>query len=156
MKFVAQKIQEWEREDINKFNKEGKASVQLGDEEIEISSDDVEIVVKDIHGWKTESTGSHTVALDIHITENLRKEGDAREFVNKIQNLRKEIGLDVTDKIDIKFDTNESLALAINEFIDYISLEVLANSISQSFHKIESIELEVNGQSINVDIQKNK
>ncbi len=156
MKFVAQKIQEWEREDINKFNKEGKASVQLGDEEIEISSDDVEIVVKDIHGWKTESTGSNTVALDIHITENLRKEGDAREFVNKIQNLRKEIGLDVTDKIDIKFDTNESLALAINEFIDYISLEVLANSISQSFHKIESIELEVNGQSINVDIQKNK
>jgi isoleucyl-tRNA synthetase len=99
---------------------------------VEISLDlaDFEIVAQDIPGWLVASEGSLTVALDSTISESLKAEGIARELVNRVQNLRKDSGLDVTDRIALKIDTSEALQAAISENQVYVCAEVLADSIS--------------------------
>ena len=156
MKQVAEKIQNWDNDEITTFKNNESINLEIEGETFRIDKEDVEIVVKDIPGWKTESNGSHTVALDIHITEELKMEGDARELVNKIQNLRKENGLEVTDKIDIQYYAQPSFSLAIKKFIDYISQEVLANDISESNKDLDGVEIDINENTIKINLQKTK
>ncbi len=95
-------------------------------QEVRITLDDVEIYTEDIPGWAVTNEGTLTVALDIALTDSLIEEGLARELVNRIQNMRKDKGLDVTDKIDITVENNAALAPALQNYNAYICSETLA------------------------------
>ncbi len=130
MKAISGKIQSLEQEDIAKFEREGDLTLQIDDQEIAITLDDVEIISEDIPGWLVTSDGKITVALDITITDELKDEGIAREFINRIQNIRKESNFDVTDKIDITIEKHEKIMSAIDKYKSYISAQTLAKSIN--------------------------
>ncbi len=114
---------------ISGIEKTGKFEIRIDAEVIELESEDVEIIPVDIPGWKVANSGQLTVALDVTITSELREEGLARELVNRIQNLRKESNLDVTDRIDVKIQRNSAINAAINNNLNYICTEILASSL---------------------------
>ena len=114
---------------ISGLEKMGKYELMIEGETILLETEDVEIIPVDIPGWKVANSGQLTVALDITISSALREEGLARELVNRIQNLRKETNLDVTDRIDVKIQRNSAINSAINNNLDYICAEILASSL---------------------------
>ncbi len=103
--------------------------LSIDKQNLELTVDDVEIISEDIPGWLVANEGSLTVALDITITEELRQEGIAREFINRIQNLRKDSGFEVTDKITIRIMSHAAINDSVNNYSDYIRSQTLANSI---------------------------
>ncbi len=129
MKFVAKEINNFSQEDIQKIENEGSYLLNIKDKKLEILLSEVEISSEDIEGWLVATSGKLTVALDITVTETLKQEGIAREFVNRIQNLRKEIGLDVTDKIHLQIQKHPAINEAITNYKDYLSAQTLANSV---------------------------
>src|SRR5690606_3138056 len=114
---------------ISDVERKGQAIVNVEGVEIILLPEDVEIVPVDIPGWKVANSGSLTVALDIHVTEELKNEGLAREVVNRIQNLRKDRGFDVTDRILVKIQQNSSLDTAIKNNLSYICSETLTSDL---------------------------
>ncbi|MGA9295455.1 MAG: isoleucine--tRNA ligase [Ignavibacteriaceae bacterium] len=127
---VANTIKSFSSKDINELES-GKAVVfNINDEEIKISKEDVEIIGSEITGWVVESEEDVTVAIDTELTKELIAEGLAREFVNRIQNMRKDAGFDVTDRIEIKYTGSKELIDAVNSFHGYISNETLAENLS--------------------------
>jgi isoleucyl-tRNA synthetase len=114
---------------ISGIEKTGKFEIKLDNEVIELDNEDVEIIPVDIPGWKVANSGQLTVALDVTISPELREEGLARELVNRIQNIRKDSNLEVTDKISVKIKRNSAINSAINNNLDYICTEILASSI---------------------------
>lgn len=129
MKSIASEILKMNQEDISRFEKEGKWTLNASGEDITLMPEDVEITAEDIPGWLIANDGSLTIALDITLTEELRQEGIAREFINRIQNYRKESGFNVTDKINILIMKHESLDEAIINHKDYIGTQTLANQV---------------------------
>jgi isoleucyl-tRNA synthetase len=129
MKEIATVVNSMVQADILKFEQEGIFKITVGGESLTLVPEDVEIISEDIPGWLVTNEGKITVALDISINEDLRQEGIAREFVNRIQNLRKESGFDVTDKIAIEIQKHALIDQAITSFKDYISSQTLAKSI---------------------------
>lgn len=129
MKDIALKITMLENKDIQRFEKEGIFELDLGTEKIPLTLDDVEIISEDIPGWLVTNEGKLTVALDINITDELKYEGIAREFINRIQNIRKESGFDVTDKIMIEICKHDAINEAIIRYSDYIGSQTLAGKI---------------------------
>ncbi len=130
MKLISAAINQWGQEDIAAIEKAGQYDLAIDGETIQLTIDDVEISSEDIPGWSVASEGKTTVALDITISEDLRLEGIARDLVNRIQNLRKDQGLDVQDKIDVLVLTNETIineALSTNK--TYICEETQALSL---------------------------
>jgi isoleucyl-tRNA synthetase len=125
MKLIALAISALKQEDIQKIEQEGEISLDLGNKSIILQLEDVEISSQDIEGWLVASAGSLTVALDITINEDLRREGIARELVNRIQNLRKNSGLEVTDKIDVKILKDGFVEKAVTSNMNYIKTETL-------------------------------
>jgi isoleucyl-tRNA synthetase len=125
MKAIAKAVAGLTQEDIQKIEREGEIVLDLENKSIKLQLEDVEISSQDIEGWLVASSGSLTVALDVTITDDLRKEGIARELVNRIQNLRKESGFEVTDKIDIKFLKNKTVENAVLSNLQYIKSETL-------------------------------
>ena len=125
MKLIAVAIGKLNQADIQKIEQEGEISLDLENKSIILQLEEVEISSQDIEGWLVASSGPLTVALDITIDENLRQEGIARELVNRIQNLRKESGLEVTDKIDIKILKDGLVEKAVASNITYIKSETL-------------------------------
>ena len=125
MKAIAGAVAQLGQEDIQKIEQEGEISLQIENKILILQLQDVEISSQDIEGWLVASSGSLTVALDVTINDTLRKEGIARELVNRIQNLRKDSGYEVTDKIDVKLLKNGCLELAVASNIDYIKTETL-------------------------------
>jgi isoleucyl-tRNA synthetase len=130
MKHVAGGFAKFTQEDIAKMEKDGKFVFNVEGQSFEISLDEVEITSQDIPGWLVAVDGPLTVALDITITEELKLEGIAREFINRIQNLRKDSGFDVTDKINIEIQKHPAIDEAINIHKSYIGTQTLANSIN--------------------------
>lgn len=123
--------------------------------EIELTSEDVEIIPVDIPGWKVANDGPLTVALDITLSDDLRAEGIAREFVNRIQNIRKESGLEVTDKISVKILANEAFNAAIESNSEYIRAQVLAGELIVLDNLTEGQLVEIDeGLSSKIHIQK--
>jgi len=114
---------------IMEFEQEGKYTIYAGDQTIQLTLDDVEIISEDIPGWLVSYDGSLTIALDITITDDLRDEGIAREFINRIQNLRKDSGLNVTDKIYLQIESNQALNSAIEKHKRHIAAETLCEKI---------------------------
>jgi isoleucyl-tRNA synthetase len=129
MKEAAARIQAMDAEAINTLQREGKWILDLEGETFEIGRTDVEILTEDIPGWLVAAEGAYTVALDIQISEVLREEGLARELVNKIQNLRKTKGLEVTDRIDIVVKNRPGLSAAVANNKAYICAETLGNKL---------------------------
>ncbi len=129
MKSIAASVSKMSQEDIAQLEKEGRFTLKADGQEIELGLNDVEIVSEDIPGWLVANEGKLTIALDVTITEELHNEGIARELVNRIQNIRKESGFDVTDKIDIEIQKNEQLNNAVQQHKDYIGSQTLASGI---------------------------
>ena len=129
MKKLAAAIQAMSQEEINAFEKAGSWTLQVEGQEAVVDRQDVEIISEDIPGWLVANEGRLTVALDITVTEELRKEGLARELVNRVQNLRKSNGFDITDKITISILSCPEMNEAIAAYKEYIANQVLAVSI---------------------------
>lgn len=125
MKLIAGAVARLGQEDIQKIEQEGELSIEIENKSIILQFQDVEITSQDIEGWLVASSGSLTVALDVTINDTLRKEGIARELINRIQNMRKDSGFDVTDKIDIKLLKDGFVENAVAENLDYIKTETL-------------------------------
>jgi isoleucyl-tRNA synthetase len=140
MKAVADTIQNMRAEDLKSLEKTG--SIKLNGFELALS--DVEILTEDIPGWLVAVEGGITVALDINISEELKQEGIARDFVNRVQNLRKESGFEVTDKIEIQLEnTNEEVSKAVENFKTYISTEVQALKLEITGAISDAVEVEM-------------
>jgi isoleucyl-tRNA synthetase len=114
---------------------------------------DVEIMTQDMPGWLVTSEGDTTVALDITISEELLQEGIARELVNRIQNLRKELGFEVTDKIKVEYSGSEQLTSSVNQFNAYICSEVLATEIT-FVNACNAHETDVNEEAVYLNLKK--
>jgi isoleucyl-tRNA synthetase len=157
----------WAADEIIKFNNVTIDKVLEGDyllnpdylltkeEPILINSEDLEVSTDEIKGYELASKGSLTVALDITITEELKKEGDAREFINKIQNIRKDSGFELTDRINVAVLENPGVQLSLIQYKDYICAEILADSLA--FYPVlnEGVEIEVNDAILKVNVLKN-
>lgn len=126
MKEISQMLAGFSQADINQLEREGAFPIELSGEMINLAPEDVEITTEDIPGWLVASEGNLTLALDIHITPSLRHEGIAREFINKIQNIRKESGFEVTDRVDLKIQQHDALNEAVTTHAAYISSQTLA------------------------------
>jgi isoleucyl-tRNA synthetase len=111
------------------IEKKGSFEMKFEGDSIVLDPEDVEIIPVDIPGWKVANSGQLTVALDVTITPDLKEEGIARELVNRIQNLRKDSNLDVTDRIDVKIQRNSAINSAVNNNLNYICAEILASSL---------------------------
>ncbi len=129
MRLVAAEIQKFNQEDINKIEKDKHISIEVNEKNIILDVSDVEISSKDIEGWLVANEGALTVALDVTISEELRKEGVARELVNRIQNARKDTGLEVTDKIKLTILNFENLQKSISDNKEYIMSETLTKEL---------------------------
>jgi len=129
MKQISQAVAKLSQEDIVSFERNENFELNVDTEKINLILEDVEITSEDIPGWLVANDGKLTVALDINITDELREEGIAREFINRIQNIRKDSDFDVTDKIKIQIQRHDLINKAIEKFSDYISTQTLANSI---------------------------
>lgn len=130
MKQIATRIGEMTQNDIYQFEKNGTYPLSLEGENIILSPEDVEIMSEDIPGWLVANEGHITVALDINITTGLKEEGIAREFINRIQNLRKESDFNVTDKINLQIGTHPEINEAVEHFKQYIASQVLAEEVT--------------------------
>jgi len=128
MKQLAVAVAAISREEIGILEKEGRLSMLVDGQPVELMIDDVEVLSEDIPGWQVASMGALTVALDVTITPELWKEGIAREVINRIQNLRKDKGFEVTDKIIVKFQSLPAIDEAVQQNISYICAETLAQS----------------------------
>jgi isoleucyl-tRNA synthetase len=132
------------QEAIAELEKNGKYTFMLDGAETVIETTDVEIFSEDIPGWLVANEGKLTVALEVTVTEELRREGVARELVNRIQNIRKNSGFEITDKIKVALSKNPQTDDAVNEYNTYICNQVLANSL-------ELVDEVKNGTELNFD-----
>ena len=129
MKALAAAIQQMSQDDINAFEKAGTFTLQVDGQEAVLERADVEIISEDIPGWLVANEGRLTVALDITVTDELKKEGLARELVNRIQNLRKSSGFEITDKVNITLASSAEMDGAAEAYQEYIKSQVLANNL---------------------------
>ena len=132
MKQLSAAISALGQEEIAAFEREGFYMLELEGEEVKLGPDDVEIISEDIPGWLVANEGMLTVALDVTVSDELKQEGIAREFVNRIQNLRKESGFDVTDKIHVLIENLDEIAGAVRKHSSYIASQTLADHIELS------------------------
>jgi isoleucyl-tRNA synthetase len=154
MKAVSQTLSNFSQHDISLFEKEGRYSIPVGDELVELGLGDVEISSEDIPGWTVANKGPLTVALDINVTPELVQEGDAREFVNRIQKIRKESGFDVTDRIEVKVVANNGIGQSLAKYNDYICAEILADKLELTSKIDDGTEIEVNDNPLKVIVLK--
>ncbi|PHX92681.1 MAG: isoleucine--tRNA ligase [Flavobacteriales bacterium] len=153
MKAMASCIQSFSQEQIRSIENDGKISFALQGQETELLIEDVDISTQDMPGWLLAHENGTTVALDITITEDLHLEGMAREFVNRIQNLRKESGFALTDRIHIYYNGNELLTKSVNHFKSYICDEVLALSMQKTEKSLSHL-IDVYENSVQVSLIK--
>ncbi|WP_372744095.1 isoleucine--tRNA ligase [Lutibacter sp.] len=129
MRFVGQAIQNLTQKDIETIEKLGEIPLNINEKVVNLTLEEVEITSQDIEGWLVANQGSLTVALDVTITDELRKEGNARELINRVQNLRKESGLEVNDKIKLSIQKNDILEQSVLANELYIKTETLTNDL---------------------------
>lgn len=154
MKAAAAVIAAMEQEQIRKLEADGKFDLLVEGESLEILRDEVDIQSEDVQGWMVASRNALTVALDVTVSEELEQEGNARELVNRIQKMRKDMDLDLTDRILVEVQSDSELDLAFTRFNDYICAEILADSLSIKAGLSEGIENEINGKSLKINLIK--
>jgi len=156
MKEISNAVSGMVQKDISSFEATGSYKMNIDGKEVILTSEDVEIISEDIPGWQVANEGRLTVALDITITDELRYEGIAREFVNRIQNIRKENGYDVTDKITVLIEDHEFVREAVKRHGKYIGSQTLATSIklATSFGGSEVKEVEIDEVTVKIHVSK--
>ncbi len=154
MKAVSAALAAFTQEDIAKLEKEGNYNLSIEGEPVILQLTDVDISSEDIPGWTVASKGSLTVALDITITPELEAEGNAREFVNRIQKIRKDNAFELTDRIDVKVEVKDGLKESLAQFKDYICAEILADSLELVESIADGTEIDVNDIPLKVNVLK--
>ena len=158
MKWAAGEIEKFDNTMIEKVQSGpyilNTEQVAAGEEPIEITADDLEIITDEIPGYEIAGKGSLTVALDITITEKLQNEGNAREFINRVQNIRKDSNFELTDRIDVTVNENEALQPSLIQFKDYICREILADSLEFVPLLSSGTQIEVNDSTLTVNVLK--
>ena len=155
MKAAAQTLTSLEQSQIAQFEKDGKIALTLNGEEAVVELADVEVISEDIPGWLVANDGNITVALDITITDDLRKEGIARELVNRIQNVRKSKDFNITDRIVVKITPDEHVNDAVAQFKDYIAKQVLAVAIELApVEGADVIALDMDDYELKITVDK--
>ena len=155
MKSVNAAVMAMTQEQIKELERQGSLQLALETgETVCVEAEDIEIYSEDIPGWTVANDGALTVALDITVTDDLRNEGVARELVKRIQNLRKESGFEITDRIDIRLEHAEQTDKAVAQFHDYITGQVLANSLVLVDKAEMPTELDFEGFKVNITIKK--
>ena len=154
MKQIAAKVAQFTQDDIASIESEGDILLEIDGQNVELLLEDFEIASKDIEGWLVASENGLTVALDIQISEDLKKEGIARELVNRIQNLRKDSGLEVSDRIHIFIQNQTDINQTVEIYKDYICNEVLADSLSIENEVKNGIEIEFDNINTVLSITK--
>ena len=142
MKGIALQMAELSQEDIEKLESEGSIALNVDGQEAVVDITDVEIISEDIPGWLVSNEGNLTVALEIELTDELRREGMARELINRIQNLRKDGGLEITDRINVVVAPNEETDAAIRSYDEYIRTQVLADNITIAPNEGQEVEFD--------------
>ena len=155
MKAVAAAVAGMSQEAIAELEKNGRYTFHLDGAEAVVEASDVEIFSEDIPGWLVANEGRLTVALEVTVTEELRREGVARELVNRIQNIRKSSGFEITDKINVTLSKNTQTDDAVNEYKDYICNQVLATSLTLADEVKDGTELNFDDFSLFVKVEKN-
>jgi isoleucyl-tRNA synthetase len=154
MGLIAKEIQSFSQDQINELDKLGEITINSSEKSITLTVEDVEISSQDIPGWLVANSNGITVALDITISEELRKEGIARELVNRIQNIRKDSGFDVTDKIKVQLLKNEIIEQAVLANESYIKSETLTNELIFVSEITNGMEIEFDELKTTVLISK--
>ncbi|TDU43724.1 isoleucyl-tRNA synthetase [Gelidibacter sediminis] len=154
MKAVAQAIGSFIAKDINTIEQNGTLDIEVNGKSVTLELSDVEITSQDIEGWLVASSGALTVALDVTITDELKKEGIARELVNRIQNLRKDSGYELTDRIVVHFQKDEHIINAINKNLEYIKTETLTEKLDIVDNLENGIEVAFDDVNTKLFIQK--
>lgn len=154
MGLISKEIQNFSQEQINQLEKEGSLILAISEKSVNLTTEDVEISSQDIEGWLVANSGGITVALDITISDELRKEGIARELVNRIQNIRKDSGLEVTDKIKVHLQKNLQLENAVLSNESYIKAETLTETLIFEENINNGIEIEFDDIKTRVLISK--
>nr|WP_315157121.1 isoleucine--tRNA ligase [uncultured Flavobacterium sp.] len=155
MGLISKEIQNLSAEQISQFDKEGTLSVVISGNSVILSLEDVEISSQDIEGWLVANSNGITVALDITISPELKQEGIARELVNRIQNIRKDAGFEVTDKIKVHLQKNDTLEIAVNANKDYIKSETLTEVLVFEEIMTNGTEIDFDGITTSIIITKN-
>jgi len=157
MKEISNIISELKPQEIVEFENTGNHNININGQQIVLTTEDVEIISEDIPGWQVANDGKLTVALDITVSDELRYEGVAREFVNRIQNIRKENGFDVTDKITVLIEDHEFVREAVKRHASYIASQTLATTVDlvNSFSGNNIREVEIDEVVVRVVVTKN-
>ena len=142
MKQVAARMDTLSQEEIAALEAAGEFNFELEGQPIKVEAADVEIISEDIPGWLVSNEGNLTVALEVELTEELRREGMARELINRIQNLRKETGLEITDRISVVIEPQAEAAAAVESFGELIKAQVLANDITLAENNGANVEFD--------------
>jgi len=156
MKLIANSIQKLQANDIKQIEEKGVLDIEINGKSIRLQLDDVEITSQDIEGWLVANQGAMTVALDVTISEPLRAEGIARELVNRIQNLRKDSGFEVTDRIEVFLQADENIENAIKLNLEYIKIETLTDELHLVAQLDKGIEVSFDAVNSKLHIQKFK
>ena len=154
MKAAAQALTTLEQAQIAQFEADGQIALDINGEQAVVALADVEVISEDIPGWLVTNEGNLTVALDITITDQLRKEGIARELVNRIQNLRKSSNFNLTDRIVVTISPDEHINEAVSEWTDYIAKQVLAVSITLAQCPAEAAEVDMDDYKLKINVVK--
>jgi isoleucyl-tRNA synthetase len=158
MKSAAPRIKKMTPDEINSFEKKGVVALELGEgEEIRLADDDIEIIRSGLHGWSVETEEGLTVAVDTAMTTELVNEGLAREFINRVQNMRKEADFDVTDRINISYKGSDNLNTAVDSLSDYIASETLAVELTEGEMEVSDYikEWDIDGSECVIAIKRN-
>ncbi|MCU0380499.1 MAG: isoleucine--tRNA ligase [Chitinophagaceae bacterium] len=155
MKQVGTALAALSQEEIRTLEKEGFIDLAVGDQAVRIARDEVDIQGEDIPGWMVASKNALTVALDVQVSDELEREGNARELVNRIQKIRKDSGFELTDRITVKLTENEKLIPSITQFNSYICAEILADKLEMVPHLADGTEIEVADFQLLVQVSKN-
>jgi isoleucyl-tRNA synthetase len=155
MKAVSTVLSNFSQHEISLFEKEGRYSIPISaDDFVELALSEVEISSEDIPGWTVASKGPLTVALDINVTPELIQEGDAREFVNRIQKIRKDSGFEVTDRIDVYVAASNGIGQSLAKYNNYICAEILADKLVITTQIDDGTEIEINDNPLKVIVLK--
>ncbi|HEX3168229.1 MAG TPA: isoleucine--tRNA ligase, partial [Chitinophagaceae bacterium] len=150
MKTVSVLLSQFDQDQIRKLEKDGQYNLLVDGDDLILQTSDVEITSEDIPGWLVASKGQLTVALDVTISEDLEHEGNAREFVNRIQKIRKDSGFELTDRIEVQVAAENGLKNSLAQFKEYICAEILADKLEFLSENNSGIEIEVNDIQLKV------
>jgi isoleucyl-tRNA synthetase len=154
MKEIALAMASFGKDEISEIENNGSYLLNLSSGKVQLETEDVEITTEDMPGWLVANEGKLTVALDITVTDDLLREGIARELVNRIQNIRKSNGYEIVDKIIVEIEERDEINEAVKEYSNYIASQTLANSVLLSSGLTDATELEFDEYTVKVSVKK--